>query len=253
MHLGQRRHQATGPAPVSQNASRCPRCQPSFARNAGRRRRRCAERTARGLRPPFRARSETPRPSSALMHVREGMQVFADWRESDRAWLLNAWSGHAPAWPLSSATVEPMTSRSVRSTGQPAYSRIARIRQSGPALFLVALTEATLRLQTGRERSHELAPRSATVDFRSASRTRSDTTRPGITGGNRPKRQRGLAESQQAPARSYVCSAGKAGVSSRRSTSLSKIVQLDTHDIGRPRACSAYESDSAGVLAGGTG
>jgi len=29
------------------------------------------------------------------------------------------------------------------------------------------------------------------------------------------------------------------------------LVQLDNDDGGRPRACSAYESDSAGVLAGG--
>ncbi len=45
---------------------------------------------------PFPRAKRDSRPSSALMHVREGMQVFADWRESDRAWLLNAWSGHAP-------------------------------------------------------------------------------------------------------------------------------------------------------------
>jgi hypothetical protein len=47
---------------------------------------------------------------------------------------------------------------------------------------------------------------------------------PAIAAQIRPKRQRGLAESQQAPARSYFCSAGKASLSSRRSTSLSKIV-----------------------------
>ena len=34
---------------------------------------------------------------------------------------------------------------------------------------------------------------------------------------------------------------------------LLRFVRLDTDDSGRPRACSAYESDSAGVLAGGTG
>ena len=32
-----------------------------------------------------------------------------------------------------------------------------------------------------------------------------------------------------------------------------EIVQLDTDDSGRPRACSAYESESDGALAGGTG
>jgi hypothetical protein len=43
---------------------------------------------------PSRARSETRGPS-AQMRVRDRMQVFADWRESDRAWLLHAWSGSA--------------------------------------------------------------------------------------------------------------------------------------------------------------
>ena len=45
------------------------------------------------------------------------------------------------------------------------------------------------------------------------------------TPASRPKHQRGLAESQQAPARSYFCSPRKAGASSRRSTSLSEIVR----------------------------
>jgi hypothetical protein len=31
------------------------------------------------------------------MHVRDGMQVFADWRESDRAWLLNAYTSGGEA------------------------------------------------------------------------------------------------------------------------------------------------------------
>jgi hypothetical protein len=51
-----------------------------------------------------------------------------------------------------------------------------------------------------------------------------------------PKRQRGLAECQQAPASSYFCSPRKAGVSSRRSTSLSKIVHSGSHAASRPRA-----------------
>jgi hypothetical protein len=38
---------------------------------------------------PFPRAKRDSRPS-AQMHVRDGMQVFADWRESDRAWLLNA-------------------------------------------------------------------------------------------------------------------------------------------------------------------
>jgi hypothetical protein len=52
----------------------------------------------------------------------------------------------------------------------------------------------------------------------------------------RPKHQRGLAESEQAPARSYFCSPRKAGVSSCRSTSLSKIVHSGSHAASRPRA-----------------
>ena len=39
---------------------------------------------------PSRARSET-RGHSAQMRVRDRMQVFADWRGSDRAWLLHAY------------------------------------------------------------------------------------------------------------------------------------------------------------------
>jgi hypothetical protein len=38
---------------------------------------------------PFRAQRETRGPG-AEMRVRDRMQVFAEWRESDRAWLLNA-------------------------------------------------------------------------------------------------------------------------------------------------------------------
>ena len=44
----------------------------------------------------------------------------------------------------------------------------------------------------------------------------------------RPKHQRGLAEFQKAPVRSYFCSPRKAGASSRRSMSLSKIVQTSS-------------------------
>jgi len=44
----------------------------------------------------------------------------------------------------------------------------------------------------------------------------------------RPKHERGLAESEQAAVGSYFCSPRKAGVSSSRSTSLSKIVQSAT-------------------------
>jgi hypothetical protein len=63
-------------------------------------------------------------------------------------------------------------------------------------------------------------------------RRRSRPRRP-TSCGNRPKHQRGLAESEQAPARSYFCSPRKAGVSSSRSTSLSKIVRsgsLERHE-----------------------
>ncbi len=60
----------------------------------------------------------------------------------------------------------------------------------------------------------------------------------------RPKHQRGLAESEQAPARSYFCSPRKAGVSSRRSTSLSKIVQTNTVVECRRRGWSRRRSGS---------
>jgi hypothetical protein len=69
---------------------------------------------------------------------------------------------------------------------------------------------------------------------------------------NRPKRQRGLAESQQAPARSYCCSPRKAGVSSSRSTSLSKIVEAvsQTNGIGvnEQRLREPPETDASGDL-----
>jgi hypothetical protein len=83
-----------------------------------------------------------------------------------------------------------------------------------PHLWKASLTEAAVRLQRRGERGYELAPRSAS---------------------RRPLR---LSNEQRR---------------GHHPGSLLKIVQLDTDDSGRPRACSAYESDSAGVLAGGTG
>ncbi len=81
--------------------------------------------------------------------------------------------------------------------------------------------------------------------------SRSDRLTPPDPGaaGCRPKRQRGLAESQQAPARSYFCSARKAGVSSRRSTSLSKIV-LGGSETGDERDASSRGIAEEPVLAG---
>ena len=67
----------------------------------------------------------------------------------------------------------------------------------------------------------------------------------GISSGCRPKHERGLAESKQAPARSYFCLPRKAGVSSSRSTSLSKIVRsgsLERHES----AIVGYRIDAVG-------
>jgi hypothetical protein len=61
---------------------------------------------------------------------------------------------------------------------------------------------------------------------------------------SRPKHQRGLAESQQAPARSYFCSARKAGVSSSRSASLSKIVRTSSEVGFVPGLCGSWRSGS---------
>ena len=70
------------------------------------------------------------------------------------------------------------------------------------------------------------------------------------TSPDRPKRQRGLAEPQQAHASSYFCSPSKAGVSSRSSTSLSKIVLSGNRDLDARSATAKQDSLADAAYAG---
>jgi hypothetical protein len=139
-----------------------------------------------------------------------------------------------------------------RSADAPALPRLRESPMCSKATRSAAACKRTHRCRSRWRSSHRRrCPRRCWMGRLGAVCFRRRGARTG-TSGRRPKQQRGLAESQQALARSYSCSPRKAGVSSRRSTSLSKIFQRDDAETGELRAPNPWQSRRRAAVTRGT-